>query len=64
LTPHAPPEATVLLDPNGRPRAIKELATYRGAVTAFLRRADIVKVSVDDLRLLDPHADIRAADFA
>jgi fructokinase len=57
LIPHAPPDATVLLDPNARRRAIKELAGYRDAVTAFLRRVDIVKVSVDDLKLLDTHAD-------
>jgi fructokinase len=61
LVPTAPPDATVLLDPNGRPRAIKELAGYRGAVTAFLRRVDIVKASVDDLKLLDQRADARRA---
>jgi fructokinase len=61
LIPTAPPEATVLLDPNGRPRAIKELGGYRSSVTAFLGRVDIVKVSVDDLKLLDPYADARRA---
>lgn len=57
LIQDAPPEATVLLDPNGRPRAVRTLDGYRSAVTSFLGRADIVKVSVDDLKLLDPHAD-------
>jgi fructokinase len=61
LLPQAPAEATVLLDPNCRPHAIKDLARCRGAVAAFLRRADIVKVSVDDLALLQPGADSRDA---
>jgi fructokinase len=61
LIPHAPPDITVLLDPNCRPRAIKDLAGYRATVAAFLARVDIVKVSVQDLKLLDPEADARSA---
>jgi fructokinase len=61
LVPTASERTTVLLDPNCRPRAVKDPARQRAAVEGFLDRADIVKVSVDDLRLLDPHADVRAA---
>jgi fructokinase len=61
LLRRAPAEITVLLDPNCRPRAIKDLAAYRAAVAAFLARVDIAKVSVDDLRLLRPELDSRDA---
>ena len=61
LIRRTPPEVTVLLDPNCRPSAIKDPAHYRAAVAAFLSRVDIAKVSVDDLKLLDPHADPRDA---
>jgi fructokinase len=57
----APPAATVLLDPNCRPRAIRDLGGYRASVDAFLARADLVKVSVEDLRLLHPDLDVRTA---
>lgn len=57
----APAAATVVLDPNCRPAAIADLSAYRGTVQGFLARADVVKVSVDDLRLLDPEADPRTA---
>lgn len=57
----AAPATTVLLDPNCRPRAISDLAAFRATVESFLARADVVKVSVDDLRLLDPLADARSA---
>lgn len=56
-----PPDVNVMLDPNCRPLAIGDLAGYRAALGAFLRRVDIVKVSVDDLKVLDPHADARFA---
>jgi fructokinase len=50
------PEATVLLDPNCRPRAIQDLAAYRAGLRRFLARAHVVKVSVDDLSLINPDA--------
>ena len=52
---------TVLLDPNCRPHAIADLAAFRATVSDFLARTDVVKVSVDDLHLLDPGADARTA---
>jgi len=61
LLPTAAPATTVLLDPNCRPHAIGDLAAFRATVESFLARTDVVKVSVDDLRLLDPLADARSA---
>jgi fructokinase len=59
LVGRARPQLTVVLDPNCRPGAIGDLAGYRASVTAFLRRVDIVKVSVDDLKLLCPGVGLR-----
>jgi len=61
LLPTAAPATTVLLDPNCRPHAIADLAAFRTTVENFLARTDVIKVSVDDLRLLDPFADARSA---
>ncbi len=61
LLPGITPTATVLLDPNCRPHAISDLPAFRATVEGFLARTDVVKVSVDDLHLLDPGADRRAA---
>jgi fructokinase len=61
LLPGTPPAATVLLDPNCRPRAVSDPVAYRATVGAFLRHCDVVKVSVDDLRFLDPRRDPRRA---
>jgi fructokinase len=61
LIRRTPPEVTVLLDPNCRPRAIKDAPHYLADVAAFLSRVDIAKVSVDDLKLLHPQADPRDA---
>ncbi len=61
LLPAAGPATTVLLDPNCRPHAIGDRAAFRARVESFLARTDVVKVSVDDLRLLDPLADARGA---
>jgi fructokinase len=46
--------ALVLLDPNCRPRAIRDLAAYRRVIADVYNRADVVKVSVDDIAVLDP----------
>ncbi len=61
LIRRTPPEATVLLDPNCRPRAIDDVSHYRATVSAFLGRANIAKVSVDDLQVLHPRVDRRHA---
>jgi fructokinase len=49
-----PRHALVLLDPNCRPRAIRDLAAYRRVIADVCDRADVVKVSVDDIAVLDP----------
>jgi len=59
LLHQAAPETTVLLDPNCRPRAVHDPARYRARLTGFLARADVVKVSADDLRFLGPETDPR-----
>jgi fructokinase len=52
-----PPAATVLLDPNCRPQALGPDMSFSDVVDPFLDRADVVKVSTDDLRLLAPDSD-------
>ena len=48
------PQTLVLLDPNCRAPAIHDLAAYRGVIADVCNRADLVKLSVDDLAVLDP----------
>jgi fructokinase len=50
----APSDLLVLLDPNCRPRAIEDVAGYRRTVSGLVSRADIIKVSVEDLQFLSP----------
>ena len=50
------PHITALLDPNCRPGAIKDLLLYREMIDRLMQRIDVVKVSVDDLRLLRPES--------
>ena len=61
LLARAPARAVVMLDPNCRPRAIADPARYRTRVAEFADLCDIVKVSADDLRFLDPGRDARQA---
>ncbi len=53
-------DTLVMLDVNARPSATPDAAAYRARVRRLLRRADVVKVSVDDLAYLltdlDPDA--------
>lgn len=51
----------VMLDPNCRPQAIPDLATYRGRLAAFLAHADVVKVSTEDLQIIDPDTAVAGA---
>jgi fructokinase len=44
----------VMLDPNCRPGATPDPAAFRGRIERIARRADVVKVSEDDLRFLAP----------
>jgi fructokinase len=49
-------DTLVALDPNCRPAAIDDPAAYRGRLERLLRRADVVKVSSEDLAWLAPGA--------
>jgi fructokinase len=46
----------VMVDPNCRPSATRDPAAFRARIGRIARRADVVKVSDDDLRFLDPGA--------
>jgi fructokinase len=46
----------VAIDPNCRPSVIDDPASYRARLTRVLARADVVKVSAEDLEWLDPDA--------
>lgn len=62
LVAAAPPDVVVMIDPNCRQAAITDEVAYRARLGAVLRRADVVKVSVDDLAWLDPgRAELGAA---
>jgi fructokinase len=50
----AGPDTLVMVDPNCRPAVIRDRATYLDRLDHVFRRADVVKVSVDDLFYLDP----------
>jgi fructokinase len=54
LAAQLPGPALLLLDPNCRPSATPDAGAYRARVWRLLRRADIVKVSTDDLAFLLP----------
>ncbi|MEA2608636.1 MAG: fructokinase [Chloroflexota bacterium] len=50
----AGPETLVMVDPNCRPRVIRDRAAYLRRLRSVFARADIVKVSADDLAYLAP----------
>jgi fructokinase len=54
LVSRTPDTAILMLDPNGRPSATPDPAAWMARVERTARRADIVKVSSEDLRLLRP----------
>jgi fructokinase len=62
LAGQLPDEALLLLDPNCRPAATPDPDGYRARVRRIAARADIVKVSTDDLAFLRPGAGL--ADVA
>lgn len=48
------PNVVLMLDPNCRPSAIPDAGSYRGRIERIRRRADVVKLSVEDLAYLRP----------
>ena len=57
LVASAPEQLLVFVDPNCRPTIIRDHAGYRARLDRVLGRADVVKVSGDDLAYLDPAGD-------
>jgi fructokinase len=54
LVESSDPSRLVMLDPNGRPSATTDPASFRARINRIAGRADVVKVSDDDLRFLAP----------
>ena len=54
-------ETLVMLDPNCRPRVIRDRAAYLDRLERVMTRADVVKVSIDDLAYLAPDRSPTAA---
>jgi fructokinase len=65
LAVSAPAGVLVMLDPNCRPGAIPSRPAYLDRIGRILRRADVVKVSTEDLAYLFPglNADAAAAEL-
>jgi fructokinase len=61
LTSDLPPGTLVMIDPNCRPEAISDHQEYRARLTRLLRHADVVKLSVEDLRYVCPGEPVDAA---
>jgi len=56
LVATAPDGVLVLLDPNCRPRVTPDRSAYLDRLSRMVRRADVVKVSTDDLEFIAPGA--------
>ncbi len=54
LVADAAPSTLIFLDPNCRPAAVPAAPVYRGRLSNILSRADVVKVSEEDLAYLMP----------
>ena len=54
LVERSPPSRLVMLDPNCRPSATRDPDAFRDRIERLAGRADVVKVSDDDLRFLAP----------
>jgi fructokinase len=59
-----PPGALLMIDPNCRPEVITDRAAYLARLARILRRADVVKVSSEDLAYLSPGVPSPAAAAA
>jgi fructokinase len=56
-----PGDVLLMVDPNCRPSVTRDPAGYRARITRVLARADVVKVSTDDLAYLVPDESSEAA---
>lgn len=56
-----PPSLVTLLDPNCRPRAVRDPLAYRTRIDGFAKAVDVVKVSSEDLAMLRPGEELGAA---
>jgi fructokinase len=56
-----PDDVLLLVDPNCRPSIVRDAAAYRARMAHILARADVVKVSAEDLAFLRPEEDLAAA---
>ena len=54
-----PPGALLMIDPNCRPEAIGDRQAYLDRLSRILRRADVVKISSEDLAYLAPDVPAR-----
>lgn len=61
LVGRVPDTTLVMVDVNARPTATPDSVAYRARVERILARADVIKVSTDDLRFLYPDLDLQAA---
>jgi fructokinase len=61
LVTSAAPDTLVVVDPNCRPAAIRDPAGYRARLERVLARADVVKVSEEDLAWLAPGVGVEEA---
>lgn len=57
---HAAGDAVVMLDPNIRPDFVENEGAYRARLARLIARADILKLSDEDLRWLDPGPEVAA----
>jgi len=57
LVEAAAPEVLVAVDPNCRPAVVRDPEAYRARLARVLARADVVKVSTEDLDYLTPGVD-------
>ena len=53
LVAEAPSSSLVMVDPNCRPAAVSDVDVFRRRMRTVLARADVVKVSIEDLEFLD-----------
>ncbi len=57
LVERASPGTLVMLDPNARPSAIPDLDAWRARIRRVARRAQVIRVSTDDLAAIAPGTD-------